>query len=128
MATLTEPAQAPKSLRARWVKRVLWLSLIPVILITGYYLLYTYFLVWGGSFSPADLVDTESCGAGEHKLLEYKYRDGSGYVNLVDHSGKVLATSKYSQGTDIGPVHWHDGCRAVNVGSDEGRVILEAGK
>lgn len=125
MVAVTNQMQAPKSGMRKWMKRLLWLSLIPAIAIGGYYLLYTYFFVIGGTISSAELADTDSCGAGDYRLLEYKYRNGDGYLHLVDRNGKVLDSSKFSHGTDIGPIGWSKDCQTVNVGSDEGRVILE---
>ncbi|GKT22718.1 hypothetical protein [Acidovorax sp. SUPP3334] len=74
-------------------------------------------------FKIAELENTNVCGNGDYRLLTFAYRNGDGYVQLVDRAGRTHAQSLFSEGTDLGPI-WSNDCKQVSVNTDKDPVLL----
>lgn len=119
----------PQSPMRRWLKRLLWLSLIPIIAISIY--LYYYgpwiaYLVATGPLGGSTIVATDaSCGDGEYRIVVYKYQSGDGHLELRNRAGKVFDTANYGNGIEYTPFRWDADCKKVMVGSNDGLTFLE---
>lgn len=71
----------------------------------------------------AKLENTNICGNGNYSLQTFTYRNGDGYVQLIDQAGRVHGQSYFSEGTDLGPI-WSDDCKQVSVNTDKDPASL----
>jgi hypothetical protein len=109
--------------KPRWKKPLLWLTLLATLIAVG---LWVYVAIMGGSFDDAKLIYTDtSCSTGAYRLKVYEYRNGNGYMALVDTKDNVYAKSTYSRGLELTSFSWDKDCKRIMVPSDKGLIFLK---
>ncbi|WCM86724.1 hypothetical protein [Acidovorax sp. NCPPB 3576] len=74
-------------------------------------------------FGKAEFSHSSYCENTNHRLDVYLYRNGDGYVQLVDGAGRAHGQSLFSEGTELGPI-WSNDCKQVSVNTDKDSVSL----
>lgn len=106
-------------------KALLWVTFLLVIVSLATAGFWVYLVVLGESFDDAKLIHTNNdCATGAYHLKIYQYRNGDGYMELVDPHGKVHDKSSYSNGLELSSFSWEKDCRRVMVPSDNGLIFL----
>jgi hypothetical protein len=122
-------AMLPKSKARFWLKCLLWLFLILLIPLSVYLYGYGPWIAWHlstGALGGSVIVETDaSCGDGEYRVVVYKYKNGNGYLELMNRAGKVFDSAEYTNGVGYGPLRWKPNCKKVMVTSNEGLMYLE---
>ncbi len=112
--------------KPRWKKPFLWIILFSILTLVAAAGLWVYVVIMGGSFDNAKLIYTDTaCSTGAYRLKIYEYRNGNGYMELVDTKDKVFATSSYSRGLELTSFSWDKDCKRVMVPSDNGLIFLK---
>lgn len=118
-ATHTKP-------KTRWLK---WLGLLFIApLAVGLAALALLFLLWNHAFDDATLLYTVSgCKNGPYSLQVFTYKNGDGYMQLVDQRGKRIAKSTFSHALEMTGFKWDEDCKRILIPSDQGYTFLGAG-
>lgn len=119
----------PKPANRKWRKRLLWLLLAIVALLSIWLYFYGPWIAYHvgtGPLGGSAIVETDaSCGDGEYRVVVYKYRSGDGYLELRNRAGKVFDSANYANGIDYGPLRWNPDCMKVMITANEGMRYLE---
>jgi len=82
-----------------------------------------FFIANSSFFGKAEFSHSSHCANTNYRLDIYLYRNGDGYVQLMDGAGRIHGQSPFSEGTDLGPM-WSDDCKQVSVNTDKDPVSL----
>ncbi len=112
--------------KPRWRKLFVWLILLSLLGSLIVASLWVYVVIMGGSFDDAKLIYTDTaCSTGAYRLKIYEYRNGNGYMELVDTKDKVYAKSAYTRGLELTSFSWDKDCKRIMVPSDNGLIFLK---
>lgn len=76
-------------------------------------------------FGKAEFSHASHCKDTSYRLDIYLYKNGDGYAQLVDGSGRAHGRSLFSDGTDLSPI-WSDDCKQVSINTDKDPALLSA--